>query len=189
MPAAWPNPSITHCRDPDASPRSSCSRECSGTRLREIFSAFGRVDDVIIREQNPKKKKKGSALVVMAEEGAAARAARSACGDMSNPLLVLRMGAKTGPASSDQRVASGMAAGTSARPVGLSSQSKPLFPAAAAPAKGEEEEEDMLRAAEQARRRPAAFAAGAVAAAAAMPAAKSFPSFGSFSSFPGQPPS
>lgn len=54
-------------------------------RLREIFLKFGKVEDVLIKSS----KKKGSALVVMASKDAAVACTRSACGDLSNPLLVL----------------------------------------------------------------------------------------------------
>ncbi|KAI9180503.1 hypothetical protein LWI28_005456 [Acer negundo] len=54
-------------------------------RLREIFSEFGVVDDVVIKSS----KKKGSALVVMATKDAVVAATGSVCGSLSNPLLVL----------------------------------------------------------------------------------------------------
>lgn len=54
-------------------------------RLREIFSEFGKVEDVVIKSS----KKKGSALVVMATKSAAGAATGSVCGNLSNPLLVL----------------------------------------------------------------------------------------------------
>ncbi|KAK2665632.1 hypothetical protein Ddye_004206 [Dipteronia dyeriana] len=54
-------------------------------RLREIFSEFGVVDDVVIKSS----KKKGSALVVMANKDAVVAATGSFCGSLSNPLLVL----------------------------------------------------------------------------------------------------
>jgi hypothetical protein len=56
-------------------------------KLRKVFTQFGPVEDVIIKE-DVKKKKKGSALVVVGTEGAAAAAIGSVCGDLSNPLLV-----------------------------------------------------------------------------------------------------
>ncbi|KAK9129372.1 hypothetical protein Sjap_009859 [Stephania japonica] len=63
--------------------------EYSVGRLKEIFGAFGEVEDVVIQ---PKKKKKTSnALVVMVTKEAAVAAMGSVCGDMSNPLIVLRM--------------------------------------------------------------------------------------------------
>ncbi|XP_062020323.1 uncharacterized protein LOC133736747 [Rosa rugosa] len=52
-------------------------------RLRNLFSAFGEVEDVLI-----KSKKKGSALVVMATKDAAVASTRTMTGDLSNPLLV-----------------------------------------------------------------------------------------------------
>lgn len=54
-------------------------------RLREIFSEFGAVEDVVIKSS----KKKGSALVVMANKDAVVAATGSVCGSLSNPLLVL----------------------------------------------------------------------------------------------------
>lgn len=56
-------------------------------RLREIFSEFGKVEDVVIKSS----KKKGSALVVMATKDAAGAATGSVCGSLSNPLLVLHL--------------------------------------------------------------------------------------------------
>jgi hypothetical protein len=56
-------------------------------KLRKVFTQFGPVEDVIIKE-DVKKKKKGTALVVLGTEGAAAAAIGSVCGDLSNPLLV-----------------------------------------------------------------------------------------------------
>ncbi|KAK9944202.1 hypothetical protein M0R45_009780 [Rubus argutus] len=52
-------------------------------RLRNLFSKFGEVEDVLI-----KSKKKGSALVVMATKDAAVASTRTMTGDLSNPLLV-----------------------------------------------------------------------------------------------------
>ncbi|KAJ4715947.1 dnaJ-like subfamily C member 17-like [Melia azedarach] len=54
-------------------------------RLREIFSEFGKVEDIVIKSS----KKKGSALVVMANKDAAVAATGNVCGILSNPLLVL----------------------------------------------------------------------------------------------------
>ncbi|KAI6677544.1 hypothetical protein NL676_038340 [Syzygium grande] len=51
-------------------------------RLKELFSAFGEVEDIVTR-------KKRSALVVMASKDAAVAATRTVCGDLSNPLLVV----------------------------------------------------------------------------------------------------
>lgn len=51
-------------------------------RLKELFSVFGEVEDVVTR-------KKRSALVVMASKDAAVAATRTVCGDLSNPLLVV----------------------------------------------------------------------------------------------------
>lgn len=54
-------------------------------KLRELFSKFGEVEDVVIKSS----KKKGSALVVMAAKEGAVAATGSVCGHLSNPLLVL----------------------------------------------------------------------------------------------------
>ncbi|KAL5791293.1 hypothetical protein ACOSQ2_006181 [Xanthoceras sorbifolium] len=54
-------------------------------RLREVFSEFGVVEDVVIKSS----KKKGSALIVMANKDAVVAATGSLCGSLSNPLLVL----------------------------------------------------------------------------------------------------
>ncbi|KFK27667.1 hypothetical protein AALP_AA8G413000 [Arabis alpina] len=54
-------------------------------RLREVFSEFGEVEDVVIRST----KKKCSALVVMATKDGAVAATRTLCGHLSNPLLVV----------------------------------------------------------------------------------------------------
>lgn len=56
-------------------------------RLQEIFSAFGTVEDIVIRDS---KKKKGSALVMFSTEAETAKAASAQCGDPSNPLLSVR---------------------------------------------------------------------------------------------------
>ena len=55
--------------------------------LREIFDAFGTVEDVVIRDG---KRRKGSALVVFADAAQAERAGRAQCGDAANPLLAVR---------------------------------------------------------------------------------------------------
>ncbi|CAN0878818.1 Pentatricopeptide repeat-containing protein At3g59040 [Linum grandiflorum] len=54
-------------------------------KLRELFSEFGEVDDVVIRSL----KKRGSALVVMSTKDAAVAATGSVLGHLSNPLLVV----------------------------------------------------------------------------------------------------
>ncbi|KAL5787369.1 hypothetical protein ACOSP7_004318 [Xanthoceras sorbifolium] len=54
-------------------------------RLRELFSEFGVVEDVVIKSS----KKKGSALIVMANKDAVVAATGSVCGSLSNLLLVL----------------------------------------------------------------------------------------------------
>ncbi|CAH1423426.1 unnamed protein product [Lactuca virosa] len=74
--------------------------EYNEERLRGVFETFGEVEDVVIRSS----KKKGSALVVMASKEAAVSfsqrktlmekrvaASGSVCGDVSNPLLVIRL--------------------------------------------------------------------------------------------------
>ncbi|XP_010548118.1 PREDICTED: dnaJ homolog subfamily C member 17-like [Tarenaya hassleriana] len=57
----------------------------SAERLREVFSEFGEVEDVVIRST----KKKSSALVIMATKDGAVAAMGTLCGDLSNPLLVV----------------------------------------------------------------------------------------------------
>ncbi|GLT32272.1 hypothetical protein SLA2020_069500 [Shorea laevis] len=54
-------------------------------RLGELFSRFGKVEDVVIKNS----KKRGSALVVMGSKEAAVAAAGSLSGSLSNPLLVV----------------------------------------------------------------------------------------------------
>ncbi|KAK6253886.1 hypothetical protein QUC31_015606 [Theobroma cacao] len=54
-------------------------------KLRELFSRFGEVEDIVIKSS----KKKGSALVVMATKEAAIAATGSVSGSLSNPLLVV----------------------------------------------------------------------------------------------------
>ncbi|KAK9164595.1 hypothetical protein Syun_005497 [Stephania yunnanensis] len=56
-------------------------------RLKEIFGAFGEVEDVVV--QSKKKKRTSNALVVMATKDAAVAAMGSVCGDIWNPLIVL----------------------------------------------------------------------------------------------------
>ncbi|KAL5561245.1 hypothetical protein UlMin_030992 [Ulmus minor] len=56
-------------------------------RLRELFSKFGGVEDVVIK--STKKKGSASALVVMASKDAAVAATGAVSGDLSNPLLVV----------------------------------------------------------------------------------------------------
>ncbi|CAA7023421.1 unnamed protein product [Microthlaspi erraticum] len=55
-------------------------------RLREVFSEFGEIEDIVIRSNN---KGKCSALVVMVTKDGAVAATRTLCGHLSNPLLVL----------------------------------------------------------------------------------------------------
>ncbi|CAL0316225.1 unnamed protein product [Lupinus luteus] len=57
----------------------------SADRLRELFSEFGEVEDVVIKGN----KKKGSALVVMATKQGAVATTGSVIGHLTNPLLVL----------------------------------------------------------------------------------------------------
>ncbi|ESW14793.1 hypothetical protein PHAVU_007G017900 [Phaseolus vulgaris] len=57
----------------------------SADRLRELFSEFGEVEDVVIKGS----KKKGSALVVMATKEGSVAATGSVIGHLANPLLVL----------------------------------------------------------------------------------------------------
>ncbi|TKY50731.1 DnaJ-like subfamily C member 17 [Spatholobus suberectus] len=57
----------------------------SADKLRELFSTFGEVEDVVIKGS----KKKGSALVVMASKQEAFAAIGSVIGHLANPLLVL----------------------------------------------------------------------------------------------------
>ena len=59
----------------------------SAARLKEIFAAFGAIEDVVIREG---KKKKGSALVVFRDADSCVKASTSSCGEISNPLIVTR---------------------------------------------------------------------------------------------------
>lgn len=54
-------------------------------RLRELFSEFGEVEDVVIKSS----KKKGSALVVMSSKDAAKAVCGNVLGDLSNPLLIV----------------------------------------------------------------------------------------------------
>ncbi|KAK4284876.1 hypothetical protein QN277_001652 [Acacia crassicarpa] len=54
-------------------------------KLRELFSEFGEVEDVVIKGS----KKKGSALVVMATKEGAVASTGTVCGHLSNPLLVI----------------------------------------------------------------------------------------------------
>ncbi|KAK7343332.1 hypothetical protein VNO77_11989 [Canavalia gladiata] len=57
----------------------------SADKLRELFSKFGAVEDVVIKGS----KKRGSALVVMATKEGAVAATGSVIGHLANPLLVL----------------------------------------------------------------------------------------------------
>lgn len=57
----------------------------SADKLRELFSKFGEVEDVVIKGS----KKKGSALVVMATKQGAVATIGNVIGHLANPLLVL----------------------------------------------------------------------------------------------------
>ncbi|XP_061364972.1 uncharacterized protein LOC133308369 [Gastrolobium bilobum] len=57
----------------------------SSDKLRELFSKFGEVEDVVMKVG----KKRGSALVVMATREGAVAATGSVIGHLANPLLVL----------------------------------------------------------------------------------------------------
>ncbi|KAG0554232.1 hypothetical protein M758_12G077800 [Ceratodon purpureus] len=59
----------------------------SASRLKEIFEAFGVVEDLVVR--SGKSRKKRSALVVMVTKQAADKATETVCGDYWNPLLVV----------------------------------------------------------------------------------------------------
>lgn len=67
--------------------REGALEDYAAEKLRKVFSEFGAVEDIIIKEE-VRKKKKGSALVVMGAEAGAAAAIGAVCGDLSNPLLV-----------------------------------------------------------------------------------------------------
>lgn len=60
-------------------------KDYTAEELRELFSKFGEVEDVVIKSS----KKKGSALVVMATKDGAVAATGTVSGHLSNPLLVL----------------------------------------------------------------------------------------------------
>lgn len=59
----------------------------SADKLRELFSKFGEVEDVVIKGKGSKKK--GSALVVMATKQGAVATIGNVIGHLANPLLVL----------------------------------------------------------------------------------------------------
>jgi DnaJ family protein C protein 17 len=59
----------------------------SASRLKEVFEAFGIVEDLVVR--SGKSRKKRSALIVMATKQAAVTATETVCGDHWNPLLVV----------------------------------------------------------------------------------------------------
>ena len=54
-------------------------------QLRDLFSVFGPVQDVVVKD----KPTKGTAIVVMKRLESLPKALRSVCGDLSNPLLVV----------------------------------------------------------------------------------------------------
>ncbi|CAA7041214.1 unnamed protein product [Microthlaspi erraticum] len=57
----------------------------TATRLKQVFSEFGEVKDVVTKITKTKR----SALVVMATKDEAVAATRTLCGHLSNPLLVV----------------------------------------------------------------------------------------------------
>ena len=57
----------------------------SVVQLKELFGAFGKVQDVVVKD----KVKKASAIVVMATKEGALNALGSVCGSIGNPLLVV----------------------------------------------------------------------------------------------------
>lgn len=79
----------------------------SAERLRELFSKFGEVKDVVIRS-NKEKKKRGQALVEMATEEAAVAALGNVYGNLSNPLLVLPYGKKVAATTIPTRESDGL---------------------------------------------------------------------------------
>ena len=102
--------------------------------LREIFDAFGTVEDVVIRDG---KRRKGSALVVFADAAQAERAGRAQCGDAANPLLAVRAATEPrGPAfgcsGMDTRPQTATKRPTPApEPAAKFKPAEPLFPGAA----------------------------------------------------------
>ena len=106
----------------------------AASRLREIFDAFGTVEDVVIRDG---KRRKGSALVVFADAAQAERAGRAQCGDAANPLLAVRAATEPrGPAfgcsGMDTRPQTATKRPTPApEPAAKFKPAEPLFPGAA----------------------------------------------------------
>ncbi len=85
--------------------------EYSAVQLRQVFSAHGPVEDVVLREG---KKRKGSALVVMADAAGAARAADAVNGALANPLLVVPFNKAAGVAADGTAEEDGLAAAAAA---------------------------------------------------------------------------
>lgn len=105
-------------------------------KLRKVFSEFGDVEDVILKES--KKKSRRSALVVMATADGAREASTAVCGDLNHPLLVVPF-ARVLPGEEvpvePQRLQGTSGADPSPknmyaahRPPTLSPPAKPLFP-------------------------------------------------------------
>jgi DnaJ family protein C protein 17 len=111
-------------------------------QLRAIFSKYGAVEDIIMREG---KKKKGSALITLMRQEDAKKALKTASGDPKNPLLVLPLCATEGKVGDRGRSKNETSQGISYKPLSMSPSSakvgaagslgarpvKPLFPAAA----------------------------------------------------------
>ena len=112
----------------------------AASRLREIFDAFGTVEDVVIRDG---KRRKGSALVVFADAAQAERAGGAQCGDAANPLLAVRAateprGPAFGSSGMDSRPQTATKRPTPApepaakfKPASAPRPAEPLFPGAA----------------------------------------------------------
>ncbi|KAK9128952.1 hypothetical protein Syun_017749 [Stephania yunnanensis] len=69
--------------------------EYSVERLKKIFGAFGKVEDVVVQSKKKKKKRTINDLVFMASNDGTVSdtnlnfSTGSVCGDMSNPLIIL----------------------------------------------------------------------------------------------------
>ena len=109
--------------------------------LREMFGAFGTVEDVVIRDG---KRRKGSALVVFATKEQAERAAGAQCGDAANPLLTVRAateprgpaffpssGMDTRPQTATKRPTPAPEPAAKLKPASAPRPAEPLFPGAA----------------------------------------------------------
>mmetsp|Transcript_35915 Transcript_35915/g.60514 ORF Transcript_35915/g.60514 Transcript_35915/m.60514 type:complete len:326 (-) Transcript_35915:164-1141(-) len=90
-------------------------------QLKAIFSEFGELEDVILRDN---KKKKGIALVVFTSPQAAMLASEMPCGDFSNPLEVRRLGGDDEADLCDNKPTSSAPASASVPP---SASPKPMF--------------------------------------------------------------